>query len=82
MICDAWSGCALIGGDKVVAADRLSVGEPVRVENGCTTGVTCTAAKAMPASTKCPPRGIPLLVEAPRYMCMWDGSACRSQPKP
>jgi hypothetical protein len=81
MICDAWSGCALIAGNKVVAADQLPAGEPVRVENGCTTGATCTAAKATPAGTQCPLRGIPPKIDPPTYACTWDGTACRSQPK-
>lgn len=81
MICDAWSGCALIAGNKVVAADQLPTGEPVRVENGCTTGATCTAAKATPAGTQCPLRGIPPKIDQPTYTCTWNGTACRSQPK-
>lgn len=82
MICDAWSGCAIVAGGKVIAAERLPAGEPVRVENACSNGVTCTAAKATPAGTPCPPRGIPPVIEPPSYTCVWDGAACRSQPKP
>ena len=82
MICDAWSGCALVAGGKVVAAERLPAGEPVRIENACSNGVTCTAAKATPAGTPCPPRGIPPVIEPPTYTCVWDGIACRSQPRP
>jgi len=81
MICDAWSGCALIAGNQVVAADQLRAGEPVRVENGCTTGATCIAAKATPAGTQCPLRGIPPKIDPPPYACAWDGTACRRQAK-
>jgi hypothetical protein len=79
MICDAWSGCALVENGKVVSADRLSPGEPVSIANGCTNGATCLAAKAVPKGATCPVYSIPPVIGPPRYSCAFDGSTCRQR---
>jgi hypothetical protein len=85
MICTEWAGCALIARDAasqwtVVAADRVKPGEPVRVENACNTGGTCTAAKASPRDVQCPPIEVPPLIAPPGYTCAMDGATCRAKP--
>jgi hypothetical protein len=81
-ICDQWAGCALVVKDPhghwtVVAADRLKPGEPVRVENACTTGVSCPAAKAAPRDVTCPPIAVPPVISPPDYACVLDHASCR-----
>lgn len=76
MICDDWVGCALVAGDKVVSADRLPAGQPVTIDNACTTGATCIAARALPAGVVCAPHTVPPLIAPPPYTCVWDGKIC------
>ncbi|HEX8112129.1 MAG TPA: hypothetical protein VF516_30560, partial [Kofleriaceae bacterium] len=76
MICNDWAGCALVENSKVVSADRLVAGEPVSIGNGCTTGATCIAARAVPKGVTCPVDTIPPRIDPPLYTCAWDGTAC------
>jgi hypothetical protein len=87
MICDQWAGCALIARDaqgawSVIAADRLKPGEPVRVENACTTGASCEAAKAAPRDVACPPTETPPIISPPDYACVWERGSCASRKRP
>jgi hypothetical protein len=84
MICTEWAGCALVARDAqsrwtVISADRVKPGEPVRVENACNTGGTCTAAKASPRDVQCPPIEVPPLIAPPSYTCAMDGATCRAK---
>jgi hypothetical protein len=80
MICDDWSGCALVAAGKVVAADRLKAGAPVTVANVCSTGVTCIAARGIaPAGVTCPLHLVPPVIAPPPYTCAWDGAACKQR---
>jgi hypothetical protein len=86
LICTEWAGCALVARDAqsqwtVVAADRVQPGEPVRVENACNTGGTCTAAKASPRDVQCPPIEIPPLIAPPGYTCAMNGASCHAMPR-
>jgi hypothetical protein len=76
MICNDWVGCALVAADKVVSADRLPAGQPVTIDNACTDGKRCVAARALPAGVACQPDKIPPRIAPPPYTCVWDGKAC------
>lgn len=84
MICDEWAGCALVEKNPqghwtvvVAEADRLRPAQVVSVENACTDGNNCQAAKAVPPGVTCAPHTIPPVIKKPDYACVWEKAICR-----
>lgn len=85
-VCGVWSGCALIATDapgrwSIVQAEKLGRDAAVTVENVCTNGAACTAAKAIPKGVVCV-TSRPVQVAPPTYACGWDGVRCQTVSKP
>ena len=83
MICDEWTGCALVVGNAqdgwfVEESARATRGDIVSIGNVCTTGgKPCEAARVHPASITCPPYSVPPLISPPSFTCGMDAGKCR-----
>ncbi|MBI5536781.1 MAG: hypothetical protein HY898_28935 [Deltaproteobacteria bacterium] len=83
MICDAWTGCALVVGNDqdgwfVEESARATRGDIVSIGNVCTSGgKPCEAARVHPASITCPPHSVPPLISPPSFTCGMDAGECR-----
>lgn len=84
-ICGQWSGCAVVAQDgpgrwSIARGDKVGPDAAVTVENVCTSGAQCIAAKAIPKGAVCTTT-TPLYVAPPEYACVWDGASCHTAPK-
>ena len=84
MVCDEWKGCASVQGDDqngwfADQSDEVSRGDPVLVENGCTTerSKACLAAKLTVPGVVCAPHTLPPKIAPPTYGCVNEAGTCR-----